>query len=222
MTERDDFMPSYAVGRERRPDLTAGTVLLNSGYEMPAYGLGTYSLTGHTCVRAVSEALQRGVRLIDTAHMYGNEREVGQAVRESGISREKIFVITKLYPNQFSHAASAIDQALKKMDIGYVDMMLLHHPGAMDVAAYRAMEAAVENGTVRSLGLSNWYIRELEPFLPKVSITPALVQNEIHPYYQETRVIPYIQSLGIAVQGWYPLGGRGYTRGLFEKRQLLE
>lgn len=125
--------------------------------------------------------------------------------------REEIFVITKLYLSQFADAEDAIDEALQKLDIGYIDMLLLHHPGEGDVQAYLAMEQAVADGKVRSIGLSNWYIEELEEFLPQVNITPALVQNEIHPYYQENDVIPYIQSKGIVVQGWYPFGGRGYT-----------
>lgn len=187
------------------------TVLLNSGYEMPIYGIGTYSLTGDTCVESVTSALNSGVRLIDTAYMYHNEESVGEAVRNSGIPREEIFVITKLYPNQFSNPEAAIEEALTKLDIDYIDMMLLHHPGAGDVEAYLAMEKAVEDGKIRSLGLSNWYVEELEEFLPQINITPALVQNEIHPYYQENDVIPYIHNLGIVVQGWYPLGGRGYT-----------
>ena len=90
-------------------------------------------------------------------------------------------------------------------------MLLLHHPGTGDVKAYRAMEKAVADGKVRSIGLSNWYVEELEEFLPQVNVLPALVQNEIHPYYQENDIIPYIQDLGIVVQGWYPLGGRGHT-----------
>ncbi len=196
---------------KREFDFKTKTVILNSGYEMPIHGIGTYSLQDETCVNAVSEALQRGVRLIDTAYMYHNEESVGQAVRESGIPREDIFVITKLYPNQFSNAEAAIEEALQKLDISYIDMMLLHHPGSGDVEAYHAMEKAVDEGKIRSLGLSNWYVEELESFLPQVNITPALVQNEIHPYYQENDVIPYIQELGIVVQGWYPLGGRGYT-----------
>ena len=196
---------------ERVFDFNTKTVTLNSGYKMPLNGIGTYSLLGDTCVSAVSEALKRGVRLIDTAYMYSNEKEVGEAVRNSEIPREEIFVITKLYPNQFSEPEKAIDEALEKLDIGYIDMMILHHPGTDDVKAYKAIEKAVGEGKIRSIGLSNWYVEELETFLPQVSITPALVQNEIHPYYQENDVIPYIQKLGIVVQGWYPLGGRGHT-----------
>ncbi len=203
-------------------DLDSKTVTLNSGYVMPINGLGTYSLTGDTCVRSVKAALQSGVRLIDTAYMYSNEEEVGRAIRESGVPREEIFVITKLYPNQFSDPETAIEQALKKLDIGYIDMMLLHHPGTNDVKAYKAMEKYVQSGKIRSLGLSNWYVKELGEFLPQVTIKPALVQNEIHPYYQENDVIPYIQSLGITVQGWYPLGGRGHTKELLGDKIISE
>jgi len=203
-------------------DFETKTVMLNSGYEMPVYGLGTYSLTGKTCVDSVTAALNSGVRLIDTAYMYHNEESVGEAVRNSGIPRDQIFVITKLYPNQFDHPEAAIEEALEKLDIEYIDMMLLHHPGTNDVKAYLAMEKAVEEGKIRSLGLSNWYVKELEAFLPQVTITPALVQNEIHPYYQENDVIPYIQSLGIVVQGWYPLGGRGHTAELLGNEVISE
>ena len=198
------------------------TVLLNSGYEMPIFGIGTYRLTGDTCVESVTAALNSGVRLIDTAYMYHNEESVGEAVRNSGIPREEIFVITKLYPNQFSDAEAAIEEALVKLDIDYIDMMLLHHPGTDDVEAYLAMEKAVADGKIRSLGLSNWYVEELEEFIPQINIMPALVQNEIHPYYQENDVIPYIHGLGIVVQGWYPLGGRGYTAELLGNEVISE
>ena len=187
------------------------TVLLNSGYEMPIMGLGTYSLSDEECYNSVTALLEAGGRLIDTAYMYHNEEAVGRAIRDSGVPREEIFVITKLYPSQFSDAETAIDEAMEKLDIGYIDLMLLHHPGTGDVEAYHAMEQAVADGKIRSIGLSNWYIEELEEFLPQVNITPALVQNEIHPYYQEQEVVPYIQSLGIVTQGWYPFGGRGHT-----------
>ena len=189
-------------------------VKLNSGYDMPLNGIGTYSLEDDVCVKSVSEALKRGVRLIDTAYMYDNEKEVGKAVRESGIPRKEIFVTTKLYPDQYDNPEKAINDSLKRLDIGYIDLLLLHHPGENDVKAYKAMEKAVRQGKVRSIGLSNWYIEELQEFLPQVTITPAVVQNEIHPYYQESKVIDYVHSLGIVMEGWYPFGGRGYTKEL--------
>ena len=196
-------------------DFDSKTVLLNSGYAMPIMGLGTYSLDHDTCVSSVMALLENGGRLIDTAYMYGNEEAVGEGVRrgmeEYGIPREDIFVITKLYPNQFHNPEEAIDMALEKLDIEYIDMMLLHHPGAEDVKAYQAMEKYVGEGKIHSLGLSNWYKEELTEFLPQVSITPALVQNEIHPFYQEQDVVPFVQEKGMVMQCWYPLGGRGYT-----------
>ena len=199
-------------------DFENRTVLLNSGYTMPIMGLGTYALDHDTCVNSVMALIENGGRLIDTAYMYGNEEAVGEGVRraiaEFGVSREEIFVITKIYPNQFSDPESAIEMALEKLDIGYIDMMLLHHPGSNDVEAYLAMEKYVAEGKIRSLGLSNWYIKELTDFLPQVNIMPSLVQNEIHPYYQEQEVVPFIQEKGIVVQCWYPLGGRGYTQEL--------
>ncbi len=206
-------------------DFAGHTVLLNSGYTMQIMGLGTYSLDYDTCVNSVKALLENGGRLIDTAYMYHNEEAVGEGVRQAmeeyGIPREEIFVITKIYPNQFSDPEAAIEMALEKLDIGYIDMMLLHHPGTDDVKAYKAMETYVEQGKIRSLGLSNWYVEELTDFLPKVTIMPALVQNEIHPYYQEQDVVPFIQEKGIVVQCWYPLGGRGYTAELLDDETIV-
>lgn len=197
-------------------------VLLNSGYSMPILGLGTYSLSDTVCANSVSEHLKAGGRLIDTAFIYKNEKGVGQGVRQSGVPREEVFVITKLYPSQFADAEAAIDQALKKLDLGYIDMMLLHHPGEHEVEAYKAMEKAVRDGKIRSIGLSCFYIAELDRFLPQITIMPALIQNEIHPYYQDNDVISYIQSKGIVVQGWYPLGGRGHTGPLLNNSVIIE
>lgn len=203
-------------------DFDSRTVRLNSGYDMPLNGLGTYSLTDETCINSVTSALESGVRLFDTAHIYGNEEEIGIAIKESNVPREEIFITTKLYPNQFSNPEAAIDEALDKLDVEYIDLMLLHHPGTDDVKAYKAMEKYVEMGKIRSIGLSNWYVEELEEFLPQITITPALIQNEIHPYYQENDVIPYIQEKGIVVEGWYPFGGRGHTRELFNDETIVE
>lgn len=197
-------------------DFERKTVMLNSGYEMPINGLGTYSLHGDECINSVKSALSNGVRLIDTASAYGNEEEIGQAVREAIdegiIQREDIFVTTKIYPgSEMENPVQSIQACLDRLDIGYVDLMLLHHPDPNDVEAYKAMEQFVEEGKIRSIGLSNWYVEELTEFLPQVDTVPTVVQNEIHPYYQENDVIPFIQDLGIVVQGWYPLGGRGHT-----------
>ena len=193
----------------------APMLMLNNGLQMPVFGIGTYSLKGETCFNSVYTALKNGYRLIDTAYMYGNEEEVGRAVRQAiadGLCRrEDVTVITKIYPgSQFANPEPAIQERIDKLDIGYVDIMLLHHPGADDVKAYKAMERFVEKGQIRSLGISCFYIDELKRFLPQLSIKPVLVQNEIHPYYQDTEVVDYIHSQDIVVQAWYPLGGRGH------------
>lgn len=203
-------------------DIDKKTVTLNSGYEMPLNGLGTYSLKDEICVQSVSSALASGVRLIDTAHAYDNEEAIGKAIKASGVPRENLFITTKLYPDQFSDPEAAIEEALGKLDVDYIDLLLLHHPGVDDVKAYKAMESYVEMGKIRSIGLSNWYVEELETFLPQVSITPAVVQNEIHPYYQENEVIPFIQEKDIVVEGWYPFGGRGHIKELLDDEVINE
>lgn len=198
------------------------TVTLNSGYEMPINGIGTYSLTGDVCYDSIMSALESGVRLIDTAYMYNNEEEIGRAIKDSNVNREELFITTKLYPNQYSNPEEAIEMALEKLDVEYIDLLLLHHPGTNDVEAYQVMEDYVRKGKIRSIGLSNWYIEELEEFIPQITIMPAVVQNEIHPYYQELEVVPYVQSLGIVMEGWYPFGGRGHTSELFNDEMIVE
>lgn len=192
----------------------APTIKLSSGYDMPILGLGTYSLHGATCINSVKSALASGFRKFDTASAYGNEEEVGQGIRESGVPREEIFVATKLYPNQYSNPEAAIEECLRKLDIGYIDLMLLHHPGTNEVKAYKAMEKYVEAGKIRSIGVSCYYVKEINEFLPQVSIKPVLVQNEGHPYYQDTEVVEHLHNLGIVVEAWYPLGGRGHQKEL--------
>lgn len=196
------------------------TVKLNSGYNMPLNGIGTFLISGDTCFNSVLSALNNGVRLIDTASLYRNEEEVGKAIKASGIDRKDIFITTKLYMNQYNNPEKAIDEALKKLGVEYIDLLLLHHPGNNDLKAYKAMEKAVKDGKIRSIGLSNWYIDELKKFLPQISIMPAVIQNEIHPYYQDTKVVEYIQSLGIVMEGWYPLGGKGYQNELLNDKVL--
>ena len=223
--EESDFSESENHSEEASApvfDFESRTVMLNSGYEMPIAGLGTYALSDEECYNSVTALLEAGGRLIDTASYYGNEEAVGRAIRDSDVPREEIFVQTKLYPNQYSHAAKAIDDALKKLNIGYIDMMLLHHPASNDVAAYKAIEKAIQDGKVRTAGISCYYNRETDFFLPKVSVKPALIQNEIHPYYQDSSVVNHIQSKGIAVQGWYPLGGRGYTEAMLNNSVLQD
>lgn len=205
-------------------DFESRIVTLNSGYEMPAAGLGTYALSDEECYNSVTALLEDGGRLIDTASYYGNEESVGRAIRDSDVPRKEIFVTTKIYPTEFDDPEGAIEACLERLDIGYIDLMLLHHPGAGEINAYREIEKAIDAGKIRSAGVSCYYIRETDAFLKNVSTPPALIQNEIHPYYQDTDVVRHIQSLSqkIVVQSWYPLGGRGYTGPMLNNRVIDE
>ncbi len=214
----NDGMFDLSKGESGKPPV----ITLSSGYTMPVLGLGTYSLHGNECIDAILSAIKLGYRKFDTATFYGNEKEVGEAIRRSGVPREEFFICTKLYPNEFGRAEEAIEASLSRLNIGYVDLMLLHHPGDNDVEAYKAMERAVAEGKIRSLGVSNYYIKEMTEFLPKVSIKPVMTQNEIHPYYQEKEVREYMHRNGIVIEGWYPFGGRGYTKAMFSNKTIKE
>lgn len=191
------------------------TVTLNNGMTMPMVGLGTWSLRGRSCIKAIRTAIGCGVRLFDSATFYDNEVEVGEALRAAisagEVKRSELFVMTKLYPNEFAFAQRAFDTSMQRLGLDYVDLVLLHHPGHGDVAAYHVLEREVERGKIKALGLSNFYRAELPSFLSQVNIKPVLDQNEIHPFYQEQDVVPFVQSHDIVVQAWYPLGGRGHT-----------
>lgn len=229
----DNQEPSHTESSGKgKFDLSAGVngqppvIKLSSGYDMPIIGLGTYSLHDEKCVNAILSAIRLGYRKFDTASYYGNEEEVGQAIRqaisEGLVKREDVFVTTKLYPNEFAEADKNIERCLRKLDIGYIDLMLLHHPGSHDVEAYKVMERYVEQGKIHSLGVSNYYIKEMTDFLPQVDIKPVLDQNEIHPYYQDKAVIEYLHENEIIVEAWYPLGGRGYNTELMKELVIID
>jgi diketogulonate reductase-like aldo/keto reductase len=201
-------------------------VKLNSEYYIPINGIGIYSLDYYTCINSIETSLSKGVRLIDIDNIYGNKDCVQRAIYYSGISRDEIFIIAKIYPDQYSNPGKDIESFLNRTNFEYIDLMLLSHPGKNDVKAYLIMEEYIKNHTmIRSLGLSNWYIKELKHFLRKITIIPAIIQNEIHPYYQETDFINYIyndlKDKNIIVQGWYPLGGKGYNSELMQDEVLI-
>ena len=196
----------------------ADTVALNSGYTMPRIGYGTWTLSKSVAEECVYHALKVGYRLIDTARYYGNEVGVGRGVRraiDDGIAtREEIFVITKIMPS--GSPDMSIDNAIAALDIGYVDLMLIHQPGYGDEEAYRALERAVQSGKVRSIGISNYYTPEdFDRMRNAATIVPAVVQNENHPYFQNAQLQAYVAQFGTVVESWYPFGGRGNTQKIF-------
>lgn len=203
-------------------DFDSKTVKLNSGYEMPILGLGTYSLSDSETENSVYWALKAGFRLIDTAKIYGNEDAVGKglqrAIDEGIVTREEVFITTKMWTSDFDKPDEAIDASLEKLGVEYIDLMILHHSQpSNDVDAYKAMEMAVEAGKLRSIGLSNYYEAEdFDRLVNATTIKPALLQNETHPYHQSGAIKSHIGQYGTVLESWFPLGGRGNTQTLFD------
>ena len=212
---------SAAVEGYQIPDVT-----LNSGYPIPVIGLGTWTLSDDQAEASVYAALKTGMRLIDTARYYGNEVGVGRGIRramDDGIvTREEIFVTSKIMPSDYERAAQGIDNSLRDLGLDYVDLMLIHQPGWNDEAVYRAMEQAVRDGKIRSIGISNYYTPEaVEEILSFAEIMPAVIQNENHLYYQNKALQAYVQQYGIVVESWYPFGGRGHTQEHFTNETVV-
>ena len=204
----------------------AQTVKLNSGYDMPVLGLGTWTLKGDVAEKAVYSALKTGYRLIDTAKYYGNETEVGRGIRKAmdeGIcKREDVFITTKLVPWSDT-PDSDIDDSLKKLGVDYIDLVLLHQHGSNDDAVYRAMCRAVKAGKVRSIGVSNFYTEKgVSHFIKNFDIPPAVVQNENHIFYQNNQLRDWAKGQGIYIESWYPFGGRGHTKEHLQNPTVLE
>lgn len=203
------------------------TVLLNSGYNMPIIGLGTFRLSDSQCENSVYHLLLYGGRLIDTARIYGNEAAVGRAIQraidEGFVTRDEIFVTTKMWTADFNDGDNAINASLERLGLEYVDLMILHHSQpSNDVQAYQAMERAVEAGKLRSIGLSNFYTPEdFDRLVNATTITPALLQNETHVYHQSIQMKEHLEQYGTVFEGWYPLGGRGQTQILFSDETVM-
>lgn len=186
-------------------------IKLNSGTLMPSFGFGTWNLTGKGCVEATGEALRAGYRLIDTAKIYGNEAEVGEAIRKSAVSREEIFVTTKLWPADFGYdsALQAFDESLERLGLEYIDLYLIHWPRSdkqKRQESWRALREIYEQGRTKSIGVSNYSIGNLEEALAS-DVAPAVNQIEFHPYiYEERRpVLEFCKKHGIVVEAYSPL-----------------
>ena len=208
-------------------DFEKRTVLLNSGYEMPIIGLGTWTLSDDQAENSVYHALKSGMRLIDTARYYGNENGVGRglqkAIDEGLVTREDVFITSKIFGGSYETAGGIIDDALKDLNVDYIDLMLIHQPGADDEGVYHAMEDAVKDGRLRSIGISNYYTAEqVDTVLSFAEITPAVIQNENHLFYQNTELQEYVRQYGIVIESWYPFGGRGHTSEHFGNEVIRE
>jgi diketogulonate reductase-like aldo/keto reductase len=184
-------------------------VKLNNGIEMPVFGLGTFQTrSGRETKDAVLYALQAGYRLIDTAAAYGNEEDVGEAVRKSGIPREEIFITTKLWNTDhgFDRALAAFERSREKLDLSYVDLYLIHWPeGGLRDETWRALEKLLKEGKCRAIGVSNYTIRHFEELLENSSTIPAVNQVEFHPYLYQKELLEFCNSHKIQLEAYSPL-----------------
>ena len=203
------------------------TVTLNSGYEMPIIGLGTWTQNDEETANSVYYALEDGYRLIDTAQYYGNERGVGEGLRraiDDGIvTREEVFITTKIMLGSYNNAYNSIDESLERLGVDYIDLLLIHQPRSNDEEVYKAMEQGVYDGKVKSIGISNYYTKEeIDEVLSYATIVPAVIQNENHIYYQNTDLQEYVSKYGIIIESWYPFGGRGHTSENFNNEVIRD
>lgn len=183
-------------------------ITLNNKVKMPALGLGTFMLEPDDAQAAVTFALDNGYELIDTANAYVNEKAVGRGMRASGKTREEIFLETKLWP-RFYESDTAVDETLERLGTDYIDLMILHQPAGDYISGYRKLEAAYKAGKLRAIGISNFNVTEIENVLAQCEVMPALIQVECHPRFPQAELREFLAKHNIALQAWYPLGGRG-------------
>ncbi len=187
------------------------TIRLNNGVEIPQLGFGVFQIDPTDTKAATLDALEVGYRHIDTAEMYGNEAEVGQAIRESGIDRSEVFVTSKLN-NSFhrpDHVGEAFQDTLDALDIGHVDLFLIHWPlPTIDIDyldTWKAMEGLLDGGKVRAVGVSNFQLHHLQRLLDEASVVPAVNQIELHPYLTQEPLREFGRAHGIATEAWSPI-----------------
>lgn len=182
-------------------------ITLRNGIEMPQIGYGVYQVDPAECERCVSDALKTGYRMIDTAQAYHNEEGVGAAIAKSGIPREELFIVSKVWISNYGYekAKGSIDESLRKLGTGYIDLMLLHQPFCDRYGAYRALEEAYKEGKLRAIGVSNFYPDHLIDFASNVEIPPMVNQVETHVFDQQTEAQKYMKEYGCHIMSWGPL-----------------
>jgi diketogulonate reductase-like aldo/keto reductase len=191
---------------------------LNNGVEMPPIGLGVFQTPPDETRDAVTAALATGYRHIDTAAAYGNEREVGEAVRSSGLARDEVFLETKIWISDYGYHETlhGFEKSAAKLGVDQIDLLILHQalPSAFDrtMEAYRALETLLADGKVRAIGVSNFMVDHLTTLLAKATVVPAVNQIEVHPYFQQREVQAYGAEHGILTQAWSPIGGITFYR----------
>lgn len=178
---------------------------LNNGIKMPMAGIGVFMMSPAEAETAVETALKSGVRLIDTANGYMNESGTGRGIKKSGVEREEIFLVTKLWPTVYEKE-TAVDETLKRLGTDYIDLLFLHQPTDNWREGYRQIEKAYKEGKVKAIGLSNFPDELLKEAIDTMEIKPQVVQVEAHPYYPQTELKKVLVQTGMGLMAWYPLG----------------
>ncbi len=197
---------------------TAPALTLNNDVTIPALGLGVFQSPPEETTSAVETALREGYRLIDTAAAYGNEREVGEAVRASGLDRSEVFLETKIWISDYGYDETlhGFEKSAGKLGVEQIDLLLLHQalPSAFDrtLEAYRALETLLADGKVRAIGVSNFMVDHLTQLLGRADVVPAVNQIEVHPYFVQPGVQAFGAEHGILTQAWSPIGGITFYR----------
>ena len=182
-------------------------VKLNNGIEMPIVGYGVLRLDDEECERCVLDAIDVGYRLIDTAQGYGNERAVGRAIKKCSVPREELFITTKLWisGHEYEKAKQSIEGSLERLQLDYVDLLLIHHPYNDYYGAYRAMEEYYKAGKIKAIGVSNFYPDRLVDLIKFNEIVPAVNQVETHVFNQQVKAREIMTKYGVQIQAWAPL-----------------
>lgn len=196
-------------------------VTLNNGQRLPPLGLGVYKVGQDIGMELVKAAIEVGYRRFDTAALYDNEFEIGAGIRQSGLAREDVFVTTKIWNDRhgYENATEAIEESLARLNVGYIDMLLIHWPCPkknLFVETWRALEDALETGKVRGIGVSNFNPNHLEQLLSSARVIPAINQIELHPGLQQSELRQFNEAHGIATEAWSPL-----DRGRFASNPTL-
>jgi len=188
------------------PEAGMQTVTLNNGVKMPILGFGTYQMTGEECERAVSDAIETGYRLFDTASAYRNEEAVGNAVKRSAVPREQFFITTKLWVSDagYDKAKVAFERSMERLGLEYLDLYLIHQPFGDVYGAWRALEELHNEGRIKAIGVSNFHPDRLMDFLIHQQVKPAVNQIETHVFHQQEEALAFHREQGVQMQAWAP------------------